>query len=217
MGRSFSKFELELYYLRRNIKKTWEFSEQHSTLSLVSLGVLYPVKQNLEVAISGTFGSETDGFTLDVRRFRGLVQYDTERFGTLRVYGGRQSFGRRESSEFGIGSEFSAFSSSLAGIGIDYQSRNGEYWTNLKAGLETPLSGKLDLRVGTIYRLSEHHEWDEWFSDYSGLDYTMGIGYSLSEKVQIDLCRQWFSQRRESGDYKDDHYNFRASLRVKLG
>ena len=197
VGRSFSKFELGLCYYLQNTKLIWDSQERSTPLSEISLGVLYSVKQNLEIAISGSFeslSSETDGFTEDIWEFRGLVQYDTKWFGTVRFYGGTRSCSlktggverRLNYRRFGIGSKFSVFSSSIAGIGMTYwgSNDNNHYRAYLRAGLETPLSDKLDLRVGTMYRFA-HDKWDEQFSDYSGIPtYTMGIGYSLSEKVK---------------------------------
>lgn len=217
VGGSFSKFNLGLAYGFQSDKRTWDSSEGTSSYSRIGVGVLYPIKEDLEVAIGGAYRTyKSDGYSDSSWRLNGLVQYETGRFGTLRLYGRRE---QDSYYELGIGSKFSAFLSSLAGVGIVYQRRDdGDYWTQLRAGLETPLSDKLKLRVGTIYGLAQRDEWgDGGFSDSSGIyDYTMGIGYSLSEKVQIDLCRQWLRQSSNSEDYKSSYYNFRASIRVKL-
>lgn len=217
VGRSFSKFNLGLDYLFESGKSTWDSSEYTFSSSRIGMGVLYPIKEDLEVAIGGAYQTyKSDGYSDSSWRLNGLVQYETGRFGTLRLYGWRE---QDRYYELGIGSKFSAFSSSLAGVGIVYQRwDDGDYRAQLRAGLETPLSDKLKLRVGTIYRLAQHNEWwDGGFSDSSGIsDYTMGIGYSLSEKVQIDLVRQWLSQSSDSEGYKSSRYDFRASIRVKL-
>lgn len=217
VGGSFSEFNLGLDYLFESDKSTWDSSEDTSSYSKIGVGVLYPIKEDLEVAIAGAYQTyKSDGYSDSWWQLNGLVQYETGRFGTLRLYGVSDL---EHSYEFGAGSKFSAFSSSLAGVGIVYWRRDdGNYWAQLRAGLETPLSHKLKLRVGTIYRLAQHNEWwDGGFSNSSGIsDYTMGIGYSLSEKVQIDLCRQWLSQSSNSQGYESSYYDFRASIRVKL-